>query len=105
MSVHVLLESNRVMASEAPRPNAPGEAAGAERAAAVALLKQGGQTGKVNACAPVSFSRQSRQQRLETSRDYRKIGPQSPYRAQTGPTNPPREITFAHKSKASSNSH
>ena len=36
--------------------------------------KQGGQTGKVNACAPVSFSRRSRQQRLETSRDYRKIG-------------------------------
>ena len=36
--------------------------------------KQGGQTGKVNACAPVSFSRRSRQQRLETSRDYRTIG-------------------------------
>ena len=36
--------------------------------------KQGGQTGKVNACAPVSFSRRSRQQRLETSRDYRNIG-------------------------------
>ena len=28
--------------------------------------KQGGQNGKVNACAPVSFSRRSRQQRLET---------------------------------------
>ena len=36
--------------------------------------KQGGQTGKVNACASVSFSRRSRQQRLENSRDYRKIG-------------------------------
>jgi hypothetical protein len=36
--------------------------------------KKEGQNGKVNACAPVSFSRRSRQQRLETSRDYRKIG-------------------------------
>ena len=36
--------------------------------------KHGGQNGKVNAYAPVSCSRRSRQQRLETSRDYRKIG-------------------------------
>ena len=37
--------------------------------------KKEGQNGKVNACAPLSFSRRSRQQRLETSWDYRKISP------------------------------
>jgi hypothetical protein len=35
--------------------------------------KQGGQTGKVNACAPVNFSRWSHEQWLETSWYYRKI--------------------------------
>ena len=36
--------------------------------------KKGGQNCKVNACAPVSCRFKSRQQRLETSRDYRMIG-------------------------------
>ena len=37
--------------------------------------KKGGQNGKVNACAAVSCRFKSHQQWLETSRDYRVIGP------------------------------
>ena len=37
--------------------------------------KKGRQNGKVNAYAPVHSRARSRQQLLETSRDYRKIGP------------------------------
>ena len=68
--------------------------------------KQGGQTGKVNACAPVICSRE---EPPGAPRDLAGLSkdriPQSRSRAQTGWRNPPRANTLVNKLKASSISH